>query len=131
MSDAPYRVALYTRRPPRPHGGAKVLNGSAATLKTAANSRLQHTPSPRRYGWHATIVAPFQIEPGVAPADVLATARAWASPSRVPVRAVEMGRFTALRAMPSRISTAKRIHAGMSERQIALLREWGYPLRVR
>jgi hypothetical protein len=113
------------------------------------------THAPRRYGWHATIVPPFHCAAGTTLADVLAAARAWASTVArfdMPVRAAEMNRFVALRAAherdderlrtlaagalqtlatlrkaPSAQSIEKRIVKGMSERQIALLREWGYP----
>jgi hypothetical protein len=113
------------------------------------------THSPRRYGWHATIVAPFHLAPGANLMDVLACARAWAS--SVPrfdmaVQAAELGRFVALRprntcdderlrtmagnalqalgtvrARPSHESIERRIVDGMSARQIELLRTWGYP----
>jgi hypothetical protein len=113
------------------------------------------THAPRRYGWHATLVPPFRCAPGVTLNDVLAAARAWASSIarfEMPVHAAELGRFTAvrpardldderlremaasalhalarLRAAPSQESIERRIVPGMSARQIALLREWGYP----
>jgi hypothetical protein len=113
------------------------------------------TRAPRRYGWHATLVAPFRCAEGTTPLDVLAAAREWASRVQsfsMPVAPAEMGRFVALRpsaepdektvreiaagalralgplrAMPSEAERERRIVEGMSERQIALLREWGYP----
>lgn len=113
------------------------------------------THAPRRYGWHATLIAPFHMKPGVELDGVLACARAWASSMprfEMPVRAAELGRFVALRpaetrdddalrtlaagalralaavrAMPSRESIERRIVDGMSARQVELLREWGYP----
>ncbi|SAK94861.1 hypothetical protein AWB79_07163 [Caballeronia hypogeia] len=123
-------------------------------LETATPAR-DLTHAPRRYGWHATLVAPFQMAPGVELADVLACARAWAgaiSRFEMQVKAAELGRFVALRparasdddalrllaasalrslvalrARPSRESIERRIVDGMSARQIALLRDWGYP----
>ena len=59
------------------------------------------TGSPRRYGWHGTLVAPFHTAEGVTPQQVLSVAREWAShiaPFDAPLSAVEMGRFVALRA---------------------------------
>ncbi|WP_250467519.1 DUF1045 domain-containing protein [Caballeronia sp. GAFFF2] len=125
---------------------------SGLSMETAAHDI---TRAPRRYGWHATIVPPFHCASGVQPADVLAAARAWASSVtrfEMPVRVAEMGRFVALRAseesdderlramaasalqalaavraMPSAGDSERRIVDGMSERQIALVREWGYP----
>ncbi|KIG09944.1 DUF1045 domain-containing protein [Caballeronia concitans] len=121
------------------------------------NSTRVHawTHAPRRYGWHATIVPPFHCAAGVALSDVLAAARAWASGVPrfdMPVRLAQMNRFVALRAeqdddderlrdiaasalqalaplraKPSAQSIERRIHAGMSARQIELLRAWGYP----
>lgn len=37
------------------------------------------TREPRRYGWHATLVAPFRAAPGVTPAQIHAHALAWAA----------------------------------------------------
>jgi hypothetical protein len=113
------------------------------------------THAPRRYGWHATIVPPFHCAPGVALNDVLDAARVWAASIarfEMPVCAAEMGRFTALRAVrdldDERLramaasalqaladvraaatpeSIERRMTPDMSKRQIALLREWGYP----
>lgn len=113
------------------------------------------TRAPRRYGWHATLVAPFRCAEGATPLDVLAAAREWASriePFSMAVAPAEMGRFVALRpssthddqavrdiaasalhalrslrAMPSEAERERRIVEGMSAQQIVMLREWGYP----
>jgi Protein of unknown function (DUF1045) len=113
------------------------------------------TGSPRRYGWHGTLVAPFHIAEGVTPQRVLSVAREWASriaPFHVPLSAVEMGRFVALRsgrpdddeairriaasalyalaslrARPSPEDAERRLASGLNERQRTLLHEWGYP----
>jgi hypothetical protein len=113
------------------------------------------TRAPRRYGWHATLVAPFRCAECATPLDVLVAAREWASrikPFSMPVAVAEMGRFVALRpsatqddqavrdiaasalhalgsvrAMPSEAERERRIVEGMSDQQIAMLREWGYP----
>ena len=113
------------------------------------------TGSPRRYGWHGTLVAPFHTAEGVTPQQVLSVAREWAShiaPFDAPLSAVEMGRFVALRAgqpdddeairriaasalyalaslraRPSAEDAERRLASGLSERQQTLLHEWGYP----
>ncbi|CAB3793210.1 DUF1045 domain-containing protein [Pararobbsia alpina] len=113
------------------------------------------TSAPRRYGWHGTLVAPFHIAGDIGPQRVLSVAREWASTVAcfdAPVQAVEMGGFVALRAelaaddaavrkiassalhalaplraRPSPEDTERRLAAGLSARQRALLHEWGYP----
>jgi len=113
------------------------------------------TGSPRRYGWHGTLVAPFHIAEGVTPQQVVSAAREWAShiaPFYSPLSAVEMGRFVALRATrpeddesirrvaasalyalaslrarPSAEDAERRLASGLSDRQRSLLHEWGYP----
>lgn len=113
------------------------------------------TEAPRRYGWHGTLVAPFRLAQGVTQDDVLAATRAWALMQRgfeLPVEAATLGDFVALRpanqqgeaairavassalqslgalrARPSAADLARRLAAPLSERQRALLIEWGYP----
>ncbi|MFL9865070.1 DUF1045 domain-containing protein [Paraburkholderia fungorum] len=113
------------------------------------------TEAPRRYGWHGTLVAPFHLAQGVTQQDLLAAARGWAgtqSPFALPVEAATLGDFVALRpadqdgeaklrrvassalqtldalrARPSAAALARRLAAPLSERQRALLIEWGYP----
>jgi putative phosphonate metabolism protein len=113
------------------------------------------TDAPRRYGWHGTLVAPFRLAAGVTQDDVLASTRAWAltqNPFALPVQAATLGDFVALRpadqqgeasiralasralqslgamrATPSAADLARRLVAPLSERQRALLLEWGYP----
>lgn len=110
---------------------------------------------PRRYGWHGTLVAPFACAQGVSHEDVLAAARNWAldvQPFELPLQAVQMGSFVALRAArpeddarlrevaagaldalaslrrrASAEANARRTKPGMSARQIALLHTWDYP----
>ncbi|BCQ25923.1 DUF1045 domain-containing protein [Caballeronia sp. NK8] len=152
------RVALYYAPPATSawwREGCDWLGRDPESGRETATPAHAVTHAPRRYGWHATLIAPFHMAPGVEPADVLACARAWAAAVprfEMPVRPAEMGRFVALRpavardddtlrtlaagalqalravrAMPSRESIEQRIVDGMSARQIALLREWGYP----
>src|ERR1700749_1755918 len=100
----PARIALYYAPPAtsarwragcawlRRHPGTKEKKGSAAATLTQA---------PRRYGWHATLVAPFRLHDGVSFHDVLTAARAWAQgQARFDMRVApgEMGRFVALQA---------------------------------
>jgi putative phosphonate metabolism protein len=113
------------------------------------------TEAPRRYGWHGTLVAPFRLAEGVTQDDVLAATRAWAltqNPFTLAVEAATLGDFVALRpadqqgdadmralagsalrtldtlrARASASDLARRLAAPLSERQRALLIEWGYP----
>ncbi|MBB5463031.1 DUF1045 domain-containing protein [Paraburkholderia sp. Cpub6] len=113
------------------------------------------TDAPRRYGWHGTLVAPFRLGAGVTQPDLLAAARAWAlaqRPFTLPVEAATLGDFVALRpadadgetrirelasnalqsldrlcARPSAADLERRLAAPLSERQRALLLQWGYP----
>lgn len=127
--------------PPQPEGLARAL--------------AELTEAPRRYGWHGTLVAPFRLAADVTPDDVLAATRAWALTQRsftLCVQAATLGDFVALRpadeegeadiravasralcslgalrARPSPAEMARRLAAPLSERQRALLVEWGYP----
>lgn len=113
------------------------------------------TEAPRRYGWHGTLVAPFRLAVGVTQDDLLQATRAWAarqSPFALAVEAATLGDFVALRpadqqgesaigtvaasalqtldtlrAKPDAADLARRLAAPLSERQRALLIEWGYP----
>ena len=113
------------------------------------------TEAPRRYGWHGTLVAPFRLADGVTHDDLLAATREWAltqSAFALPVQAATLGDFVALRpadqhgeaeiralasralqtlgalrARPPAAELARRLAAPLSERQRALLVEWGYP----
>ena len=113
------------------------------------------TDAPRRYGWHGTLVAPFRLGAGLTQHDVLAAARAWALAQQaftLQVEAATLGDFVALRpadaegearirelassalqsldalrAQPSAADLERRLAAPLSERQRALLLQWGYP----
>lgn len=152
------RVALYYAPPASSawwREGCEWLGRDPENGLESATSAREFTHAPRRYGWHATLVAPFHMAPGVELADVLACARAWASSVarfEMAVKAAELGRFVALRPAdarddealralsgsalkalaalrrkPSHESIEKRIDGSMSARQIELLRKWGYP----
>ncbi|KXU83354.1 phosphonate metabolism protein [Paraburkholderia monticola] len=113
------------------------------------------TDAPRRYGWHGTLVAPFRLGAGLTQHDLLAAARAWALAQQafaLPVEAATLGDFVALRpadaegearirelassalqsldglrTQPSAADLERRLAAPLSERQRALLLQWGYP----
>jgi hypothetical protein len=114
--------------------------------------RVALTEEPRRYGFHATLKAPFRLK-GESE-DLLAAVRAFAA-SRPPLQAVRLGlepvgRFLALvsdddtrlldlfaaeivalfdkfRAPLSDGERARRLSAPLSARHRALLETWGYP----
>jgi putative phosphonate metabolism protein len=122
---------------------------------TLARAVSELTLAPRRYGWHGTLVAPFRLADGVSPCEVLDEARRWSraqQPFVLPVEAATLGDFVALRpatsegeagmralassalrrldglrAKPSAADLARRLAAPLTQRQRALLVEWGYP----
>ncbi|MGA7776665.1 MAG: DUF1045 domain-containing protein [Paraburkholderia sp.] len=122
---------------------------------TVARPVAELTQAPRRYGWHGTLLAPFRLADGVTSYAVLNEARRWAvdqEPSVLSVEAATLGDFVALRpatedgesgmralasgalrtldslrAAPSAVDLARRLAAPLTERQRALLVEWGYP----
>ncbi|WP_118184765.1 DUF1045 domain-containing protein [Paraburkholderia phosphatilytica] len=113
------------------------------------------TQSPRRYGWHGTLVPPFRLADGVDADIVVRTAAAWAhaqQPFALGVDVAQLGNFVAvrpdnsdgeasmralaatalcdlhpLRATPSKTDLERRLAAPLTERQRSLLIEWGYP----
>ncbi|HEY1609906.1 MAG TPA: DUF1045 domain-containing protein [Paraburkholderia sp.] len=113
------------------------------------------TIAPRRYGWHATLVAPFRLAPEVTPDGLLDVALDWAASRRrfaVPVEAATISSFVAvrpadaagdaalrdlaadalralasLRAQPAAADLARRLEAPLTARQRELLTQWGYP----
>lgn len=112
------------------------------------------TETPRKYGFHATIKPPFHLAAGCSEADLLAAARQ-ACATRPPVtldglRLTRIGGFLALvpigdttaladlaaamvrdldpfRADPSEAELARRRRRRLTDRQDAMLRQWGYP----
>jgi putative phosphonate metabolism protein len=118
----------------------------AAAVRAAAE--------PARYGFHGTLMAPFELAPGQT-ADTLTAALAAFARRRAPVslgrlKVAPIGGFTALvpagrqdavgvlagdcltafdgfRAPPTPQDRARRLAAGLSRRQIELLDRWGYP----
>jgi hypothetical protein len=135
--------------------GRSVETPEEPTIAAFGQTVAALTGSPRGYGWHGTLVAPFHTAEGVTPQQVLSEAREWASHItrfNTLLSAVEMGRFVALRAArpdddeairrvaasalhalsslrarPSAEDAERRLASGLSERQRTLLHEWGYP----
>ncbi|HIJ61139.1 MAG TPA: DUF1045 domain-containing protein [Rhodospirillaceae bacterium] len=109
---------------------------------------------PRRYGFHATLKAPFRLTEGRSIADLVAALRTFAanqSPFILPpLELASLNRFLALRltspclplaalaaqavrhfdafrAPADETETARRLAAGLTARQELLLEAWGYP----
>ncbi|WP_334189380.1 phosphonate metabolism protein/1,5-bisphosphokinase (PRPP-forming) PhnN [Noviherbaspirillum sp.] len=108
----------------------------------------------RRYGFHATLKAPFRLMNGFSETHLLAMAQAFAAVQKpialndtrvrsisdfmalIPSGPLEdigalamrcVSYFDLLRAPPTPAELARRRHAGLSERQETLLQRWGYP----
>lgn len=107
----------------------------------------------RRYGFHATIKAPFHLAPGTTAAQLCAEADSFGcalKPFDLPLRLSSLARFLALiptgpldavaalhaatlaafepfRAPLDPADEARRLAAGLSDRQKAHLTQWGYP----
>jgi putative phosphonate metabolism protein len=124
------------------------LEGWSATEVAAV------TESPRRYGFHATLKAPFRLAPGCAFGDLHDSLSAFAARQRPfrapPLKVSAIGPFLALtlsapspemealaaaavedleplRAPLSAQDLQRRLAAGLTARQEDLLRRWGYP----
>jgi len=112
------------------------------------------TTDARRYGFHATLKAPFHLAPGFTEANLESMAAAFCQAQRsVAVPSVRVkpladflalrpegaeeeigalamrcvGYFDLLRAAPSDAELTTRRRRGLSARQEALLQRWGYP----
>jgi hypothetical protein len=161
----PSRYAIYFTLPaatPLARFGAGVLGYDCAGavevpqlaidgIAPAALATL--TAEPRRYGFHATLVAPFRLAGG-SEAELLEAAAAFAQ-TRPPVplgqlNVTRIGGFVVLRpaqeqpaigelesacvhafhpfrAKPSAAERERRLAAGLTAHQIALMDRWGYP----
>jgi putative phosphonate metabolism protein len=128
-----------------PHRSIDGLDPALLTLATV---------EPRRYGFHATLVAPFRLASGI-DSDELAKAFSAFAADHAPVlagplRVAAIDRFVALvpaepypqiealadacvaafdrfRAPLTQADRARRLAAGLSPRQTELLERWGYP----
>jgi|HubBroStandDraft_6_1064221.scaffolds.fasta_scaffold161858_2 putative phosphonate metabolism protein len=118
-----------------------------------AESWRRLTEEPRRYGFHATLKAPFRLAPGCSEAELVQAFFAFAQRERTPTRIDPdirlLGTFTAivpcepsapLAALAERCTTEldpfraampaaerERRAAGLSARQVHHLDRWGYP----
>jgi len=160
------RYALYVTLPPETplarfgasalgyecEGRKIVAQTVPAGLDPAAVAAASAAPS--RYGFHATIVAPFHLAPGATRRDLISVLQSFGAackPCAVGrLRLALLSRFIALvplaptpaistfaadtlaafdefRAPPSTAERERRIAAGLSARQLALLDRWGYP----
>jgi len=165
-SRAPHRCAIYFAPPVLSEwwmAGSQWLGRCARTGMSQPQPRIPGvepgrfhalTADPRRYGWHATLKAPFELAPGCGLDDLRAALRALcADHSRFtlpPVVAQRMDRFIALRpAQPSaaldalaadcvrrlhllaapltEAELARRRRVPLTPHQDALLLQWGYP----
>jgi Protein of unknown function (DUF1045) len=112
------------------------------------------TASPRRYGFHATLKPPFALAAGRSEEELFAATRAFAA-QRAPITGLSaapvaggsyvmlglrekdarvheladacVAGFDTFRAQPSAAEKARRLSAGLSEREAANLDRWGYP----
>jgi len=168
MQDAvlPHRVAVYFAPAPESpwwQAGSRWLGRCAATAAALPQTAIEGieaelfarlTAAPRRYGWHATLKAPFRLAPRHGDlACVRTVLQGICSRQRafeLPLHLACMGDFLALRPLQTppeleRLEAdcvqslqplaaqlgaselARRRHAGLSVEQEALLQAWGYP----
>lgn len=159
------RYAIYFMPPPGDPlwaFGCSVLGYDAATGKDMAFPGdddfadlplADWTSEPRRYGFHATLKAPFELAAGCCESDLLSHARRFCARAPFtlpPLALVKMGRFVALvapqpspalqglaadcvrdfdgfRAPMSAAERARRLAHPLPERQVQNLERWGYP----
>lgn len=163
---SPCRVAIYYAPDPGSDwwsAGTHWLGRCAASNRPMTQPQIRAVPpaelrrltaEPRRYGWHATLKAPFQLASGVG-LDQLCSAvmkfcRGRSPVELAPLRVSRMDNFLALRPLRSspaleRLAAdcvqqlhalaaplgeselARRRKAGLTQEQDALLMKWGYP----
>lgn len=160
------RYAIYYAPPPESPlwtFGSAVLGYDAATAQprpplapegVSAADWEEITAQPRRYGFHATLKAPFQLAEGSTEDDLIAAGHAFARKRRAfelpELRVGGIETFVALsplerseridalsaacvqlfepfRAPPAPEEIARRTHARLTERQREALERWGYP----
>lgn len=162
----PHRVAIYYAPDPQSEWwrtGSSWLGRCAQTNRSLDQPALRAvtpddfrrlTAEPRRYGWHATLKAPFQLAQGCDLNHVRAALQRFCrgrTPFELaPLQVTRMDGFLALRPLPSQpvldqlaadcvqqlhalaaplseSELARRRQAGLTSEQDALLRAWGYP----
>ncbi|MDO5692109.1 MAG: DUF1045 domain-containing protein [Pseudomonadota bacterium] len=109
---------------------------------------------PRRYGWHATLKAPFRLREGIVVDDLRASLRAlsshWGALATLPLQVTRLDHFLALCPAEAHVGQAlaqacvlelnaladplsadelarRRGKTALSAREDELLRRWGYP----
>lgn len=166
---AAHRYAVYFA--PRPDSqawrdGSRWLGRCAATRQSMPQPHIDGvrpedfqglTAAPRRYGWHATLRAPFALAPDVDAASLRAAVGALAStlqpfampslqvariddflalvpvsshPATARLQEVAAACVTQLQPLAAPLSAselARRRSGGLTPRQDALLQRWGYP----
>ena len=132
--------------------GARVF-GADAAASGIGEAAIWNTGA-RRYGFHATLKAPFHLKPGCTQADVIETARnVAASLNRFEIPKLEVSLvddfialtplgpsdslralgdtcvrgFEPLRAPLSRADIERRLASGLTSAELAYLDAWGYP----
>lgn len=162
----PHRVAVYYAPAPESdwwRAGSRWLGRCAATGLSMAQTPVtglsatelqQVTQEPRRYGWHATLKAPFCLAEGhdvdSVMAGVQSLCRGRTPFELAPLRVTRMGNFLGLRPQPQQPALeqlaadcvrqlqplaaplgdnelARRRRAKLTPEQDALLQAWGYP----
>lgn len=160
------RYALYfTPAPGTPwwEAGSRWLGRDAASGAECVQPGIAGVSAPlfhgltrdaRRYGFHATLKAPFRLAEGFTEGDLLAMADAFAGLQHpvflrgmqvrnlagfLALRPLEplqdiaalamrcVSYFDILRAAPTAAELSRRRRSGLSQRQEALLARWGYP----
>lgn len=162
----PYRVAIYYAPDPKSawwNAGSRWLGRCAATNMVLKQPPVRSIPAaefhqltaePRRYGWHATIKAPFQLAPGCSLDQLCASVEEFCQ-TRTPIELPPLqvsstGNFLSLRPLQnhqalealasscvqqlhelaaplSESELARRRRGGLTAEQDALLMAWGYP----
>ncbi|MFT5963133.1 MAG: hypothetical protein ACI8WM_003483 [Burkholderiaceae bacterium] len=156
-ADAPIRYAIYFA-PARAslwwQAGCRWLGRDPECRISGLDATTPLRDSARRYGFHATLKAPFRLAEGCDEAQLLARAGLFAAQQtalEVPLPSVRLlGNFLALqasspvpqisalaqecvrhfevlRAAPTADELARRGRVLLTARQQALLRQWGYP----
>ena len=168
VSEKAYRYAIYFCPPPESawwQAGSSWLGRSAWTGQALEQPRIPGlsetefaalTADPRRYGWHATLKAPFRLKAALTPQDLQTAVALLAKQVRalpaLKLHPVTMGQFIALvPALPSQADEIRRIaqqtvewlnplaeplsapeiarrrQSGLTPEQDALMLKWGYP----
>jgi Protein of unknown function (DUF1045) len=108
-----------------PESGIELSPPVIARLSTRSRDVASLSRSPRRYGWHGTLVAPARCATGITSHDVLSRAQAWARKQRsfdIAVEPAALGRFVAIRPATAGAQAAMRALAADALHEFAPLR---------